>query len=93
MHEELSERWPGMKSQTPAAATSGGQRGRGKVVREPKAGTWHPHGNGQFTSSKCRQYRRACWVLSIPPFRRASSEFAKYGPVALWLRAWWGRAA
>src|SRR5215470_9261135 len=48
--------------------------------------------------------RTACFVevpavsagllgLSIPPSRRASSEFAKYGPVALSLRAWRCRAA
>jgi len=36
---KLVERPSGMKRQTPAGATSGGQRGRGKVVREPETGS------------------------------------------------------
>src|SRR5215472_4669526 len=44
-----------------ARARKGCPRARNRV-------TFTPDGNGRVTSSKCRQYQRACWGLSIPPF-------------------------
>src|SRR5215468_1556973 len=94
MRAELSELRSGMKSQTPATATSGGQRGRGKVVREPETGSWlPPMGTDGLLRRSAGSISEPPGACQYPHSRRASSEFVKYGTVALWRRAWWGRAA